>query len=267
MADRGIDFRSRAAKGPANPASDDDRGLHRRVQELERMREQYELEAAAFEDLDRLYRGLADSGAFLYAFVDVRGTFLFMNRGMQLFLGQDPEGGAPETLLSRCPFGQIEAMRGLLHDAMGGPVAAVVPLARPDGDGRGIFSDGRSGRTRAAGHRGGRDGVGEPPGATGARMEARRVEPRSGLLSGIALLRRRSAGHAALRLSGVQRPRPAGPGPSLRGGEALPPASIEDGQVPSRGLDGGCAGADQRRGDRRTPQRGGPALELHGGAS
>lgn len=97
------------------------------------MREQYELEAAAFEDLDRLYRGLADSGAFLYAFVDVRGTFLFMNRGMQLFLGQDPEGGAPETLLSRCPFGQIEAMRGLLHDAMGGPVAAVVPLARPDG--------------------------------------------------------------------------------------------------------------------------------------
>lgn len=97
------------------------------------MREQYELEAAAFEDLDRLYRGLADSGAFLYAFVDVRGTFLFMNRGMQLFLGQDPEGGAPETLLSRCPFGQIEAMRGLLHDAMEGPVAAVVPLARPDG--------------------------------------------------------------------------------------------------------------------------------------
>ena len=97
------------------------------------MREQYELEAAAFEDLDRLYRGLADSGAFLYAFVDVRGAFLFMNRGMQLFLGQDPEGGAPETLLSRCPFGQIEAMRSLLRDAMEGPVAAVVPLARPDG--------------------------------------------------------------------------------------------------------------------------------------
>lgn len=96
------------------------------------MRKRYELEAAAFEDLDRLYRGLADSGAFLYAFVDVRGAFLFMNRGMQLFLGQDPEGGTPKTLLSRCSFGQIEAMRGLLRDALKGPVAAAVPLTRPD---------------------------------------------------------------------------------------------------------------------------------------
>ncbi len=99
------------------------------------MRERYELDAAAFEDLDRLYRGLADSGAFLYAFVDVRGAFLFMNRGMQIFLGRDPEGGAPVSLLSRCPLGQIETMRGLLRDAMKEPVAAVVPLARPDGTG------------------------------------------------------------------------------------------------------------------------------------
>ena len=126
-------FMANEGNGPSRTLmSDDTRALHFRMQELERMRRRMEGEVVAFEEIERFYRGLMDSGAFLYAFIDMEGEFLSLNRGMRSVLGQGAKG-AEGSILSICPFGQMETMRDLLHDAQREPVSAIVPLMRRDG--------------------------------------------------------------------------------------------------------------------------------------
>ncbi|MBR1671600.1 MAG: hypothetical protein IJ702_01600, partial [Fretibacterium sp.] len=76
-------------------------------------------------EIERRYGELINSRAFLYAFVDLEGTFLLMNRGMRLFLGP----AIPDVLLSCCAPEHRETLQNLLRDARTEAVEAVVPLS------------------------------------------------------------------------------------------------------------------------------------------
>ena len=116
------------------PASQEDGGnIYLRMLELDRMQKRFERERAAFEEIERHYGDLMDSGTLLYSFVDPQGTFLFSNYGMRLFLGLEPESLGAGGLLSCCPPGQEGMMRELIEDALAGTTAALAPLVRGDG--------------------------------------------------------------------------------------------------------------------------------------
>ena len=82
-------------------------------------------------EIDRRFRDLMGSGAFLYALVDPEGFFLMLNRGMESFLRRLPD--TEGNILSYCPDSQIESLYSLLSDARHEFIEALVPLVRTDG--------------------------------------------------------------------------------------------------------------------------------------
>ena len=82
-------------------------------------------------EIDRRFRDLMGSGAFLYALVDTEGFFLMLNRGMESFLRRLPD--TEGNILSYCPDSQIESLYSLLSDARHEFIEALVPLVRTDG--------------------------------------------------------------------------------------------------------------------------------------
>lgn len=103
---------------PAESADERNRNLYLRMLSAGRHRKRFEREKLSFDDIERHFGELLDSGAFLYAFIDLDGAFLMMNKGMEVFLGVDPsriaaaDGDLPALSAGRQAVRGNDAPRG-----------------------------------------------------------------------------------------------------------------------------------------------------------